>query len=437
MSRGMKGVVLSDRLVRCGLLCVVFLGVLMLTPGLAKAVVIAETEPNNITGNASPINPGEAGYGNVNPANDSDVWARVDGLAGHLIFAFVDTQDSAAGSDSNLNLLDDLVGFIEGDDSDGPGAGSLIAGAEVPITGSVYFDVTEDGANDVILPYILYQALIDPADSAAETEGPSADPISARIMTGQVSGADLDLFSFEATAGDVIVVIMDDDPDNNGILTDTELDLLDTDATTVLAAGDDNAGFDGNGAGAAVAPSTGTYFVRVGDGGGAADTDYAFTVLVNDEPVCLDADGDGICDSLDLCDGNDATGDSDGDGICNDVDACEGDDASGDSDGDGVCDDVDACDGDDASGDLDGDGICDDVDNCPAESNPGQEDADADGVGDACTGTAPGTAPAGDCGTGLCAGGAAPLMPLMLLGMGLARHRNRWGRRRAVRAQRG
>jgi len=76
---------------------------------------------------------------------------------------------------------------------------------------------------------------------------------------------------------------------------------------------------------------------------------------------------------------------------------------------------------DDCELDSDGDGVIDDCDNCVNTPNPGQEDADGDGFGDVCPGGV--GAPAGGCGTGLCATGAMPFMPLMLLGLRLSRGR--------------
>ncbi|MCP3962331.1 MAG: DUF11 domain-containing protein [bacterium] len=91
---------------------------------------------------------------------------------------------------------------------------------------------------------------------------------------------------------------------------------------------------------------------------------------------CLDADGDGICDDVDVCFGANETGDTDGDGVCDDIDQCQGDDASGDTDGDGVCDDIDQCQGNDASGDPDQDGICSDQDICFGDNSFGDGDDD-------------------------------------------------------------
>ena len=70
--------------------------------------------------------------------------------------------------------------------------------------------------------------------------------------------------------------------------------------------------------------------------------------------------------------------DSDGDGVLDPEDNCPNDANPGqeDADSDGI---GDACDPD-----SDGDGVADASDNCPLISNPGQEDADNDGIGDAC-----------------------------------------------------
>ena len=141
---------------------------------------------------------------------------------------------------------------------------------------------------------------------------------------------------------------------------------------------------------------------------------FLFNPTVVDPIVCEDlgdADGDGVCDPFDLCDGDDAA-DEDEDGVPDACDACAAGNDAADIDGDGIADACDACtvgedaedeDGDgiaDAcdpcpkSGNLDGlteaekygdsddDGVCDDVDACPGHND--HWDRDGDGVANGC-----------------------------------------------------
>ncbi|MFH1419829.1 MAG: PPC domain-containing protein, partial [Planctomycetota bacterium] len=371
---------------------------------------VDEIEPNFNPSDATPLNPGECAVGMINPVGDRDYWIESGAQPGDLIFAYVDTQRSSTGHDSFLRICRDGCSIgIEDDDSDGRNFGSVVAGAIAPAAGDTFYLISKDGDNQTIIPYEFFHAIVDSADTAAEIEGndtaATATPITASVMTGDVVGPDMDFFSFTANAGDSIVVIMDDNPDDDGFLVDTGLKIMNTDGTTVLPGGDgnDESGRDGSAAGRCVAPTTGTYYVRVVDGGLAPDTDYQFVVIVNCEVFCFDSDGDGACDAVDPCP-DDNPNDSDGDGHCDSTDICPGfdddDDLDGDgvpdgcdpcpaddpddSDGDGVCDSLDICPGSDDLADLDTDLVPDGCDNCPSDFNTLQEDGDGNGVGDAC-----------------------------------------------------
>ncbi len=93
--------------------------------------------------------------------------------------------------------------------------------------------------------------------------------------------------------------------------------------------------------------------------------------------TCATLDGDTIADVCDNCPDfdNEEQEDADGDGVGDDCDGCldDPDKAEPGDCGCGLPEDTDP-DGDDV--------VC--TDNCPDDSNPGQEDADEDGVGDAC-----------------------------------------------------
>jgi len=132
-------------------------------------------------------------------------------------------------------------------------------------------------------------------------------------------------------------------------------------------------------------------------------------VLLNQGPF-PDTDGDGLTDDVDPCTDSDHDGfgdpdvpastcpidncpagpnpgqeDSDGDGPGDACDPCPLD-ALNDADRDGFCADRDTCPAipDPVQADSDADLVGDLCDNCPAHTNPRQEDANADGSGDAC-----------------------------------------------------
>lgn len=403
----------------------------------ASADLVNETILNNSAITATPLDDGDCGVGDIDPTGDEDFWSRNDAVEGDILFSYIHTAESTNSDNSFLEIIAaDGSTVLANNDNDGPGGGSVVAGLLLEADGPIYYRVTETGDNDQITPYELSQILANPLDTLGEIEpnnsAGSATPIEATITTGEAaaSDADLDFYAIELTAGDSLVVIVDEDPEADGDASDTRLDLIDPDHSTVLESGDNMAGNFGNALRYSMAPNSGTYYIRISNNTGA-DTTYRFVTLVDCARSCDDTDGDGICDAADncpetvnpaqadddsdgagdvcdLCTGDDASGDTDEDGFCDDTDNCPeaangsqadddedgfgdecdlcvGDDTSGDTDEDGVCDDGDLCVGDDATGDTDEDGTCDEIDECPEDANKTEAGACGCGVADTDT----------------------------------------------------
>ncbi len=266
---------------------------IMLATQLTQSVV-NESEPNNTPALFDAFGCGDVATGAIGSIGDHDTWAMT-GNVGELIFAVADATGSTPGSDTFLTVLADLTTtVIISDDNSGVGGASAVAGITLPMSGRVYFVVDEGGNNATLSRYELHAAIISSTNFASEVE-PNANytqatDISAAYIKGSIPGGDtLDFFKFPANYGDRIVVIMDDDPDMNGNRFDSDMQLLASDGTSVLSNGNNQSGSQANATRPITAPATGTYYVRISDGGsGGTDKAYRLVVLVNGRPIAGD-----------------------------------------------------------------------------------------------------------------------------------------------------
>lgn len=253
-----------------------------LSLGARQGQAVSEVEPNESPAQARALGEGAVGTGAVDPAGDLDLWAVRNANVFDLVFAFAETAGLAG--DLALDVRSGTA-VIEADTTGGPAGRAAVAGAVVPQAGDVLLGVREAAGTATLGAYTLVQAVVPAGDSAAEVEGnesaASANALTARVTTGAVSGADTDVFSFFANAGRKIAVIVDEDPDNDGVLADIRVAILDQDATTELAASDEDPARRVAVAGLVTTAAFGTFFVRIGNGGQSPDDDYRFVVLVN------------------------------------------------------------------------------------------------------------------------------------------------------------
>jgi hypothetical protein len=177
-------------------------------------MIVAESEPNGTTDSADMLQPGDIGIGSMSFSADTDVWTTLV-EQGDLIFVLVDTQPSDC-EDADLRIYaGDPLTQIDDDVDDGPSYAPVVAGAIGPQSGNVFLNVRAGFFCDIglINEYRVYQAVIHPSESAAESEANNSsnrsDPMTAKMMTGTTLFLDQDFFRFYADAGARIVAIID------------------------------------------------------------------------------------------------------------------------------------------------------------------------------------------------------------------------------------
>ncbi len=243
---------------------------------------VAESEPNGTFGTADALGATDSGTAAISPAADRDFWSVSGVSVGDVFFVAIDTEFGTA-MDTEMNVFEnDGSTLIEMDDDSGDGLASSVV-TTIPTAGSVFFEFLEFGDNNEITQYEVFQAVMAPGATAAEVEpndtSAQASPTSDMINTGDIAGS-TDFYQVEATAGDRLAVIVDNDDNNDNNLTDIEISVLDTDGTTVLAA---EAPFTVTTQNAAIftAVNTGTHFIQLSDGGSSTggSSTYRFVVV--------------------------------------------------------------------------------------------------------------------------------------------------------------
>jgi hypothetical protein len=268
----------------------------------------AETEANNTPATANTFSC--AVQGSINPAADVDFFSIGTPATGSRVFALL---DGVSGNSTDFDMrVTTATDTLEYDDVNNDTAfGSLAPNiAGTPLTGVASFlRVNHNSAGAVAEPYHLYAVVQPPIASAtAETEPNNttgqANSAGNNYFSGSLSGAapsaDIDIFSFTATAGDLIMLNLDGDPTRNNTPINGALALLNSAGTMLVLvndAGSTSSTTTGAGSLTATTPNspaeglvfrattTGTYYARVSIGTSSTDStgagDYLLSIAKN------------------------------------------------------------------------------------------------------------------------------------------------------------
>jgi hypothetical protein len=267
-----------------------------------------EFEPNDTPATADPLGCGLRGDAVVN--FDVDYHTLGTPAAGSRVFAAIETSTATLGQDFDLRVTTtaDTVESDSGDNDDflGPQSGNV--GGTIATGTALFLQVTHNFPSGGRPRYRLY-SVVRPAIESATPESESNDTIATadsavnNYFTGALAApspsTDVDVYGFQATAGDLIFISLDGDPLRNNTPLNARLDLFDAAGNLLFTVNDGNASSNttpGTGSLFTQTPNspaealvfrafaTTNYFVRVSAGSTSATTaagDYLLSISRN------------------------------------------------------------------------------------------------------------------------------------------------------------
>ncbi|MBS1149067.1 MAG: hypothetical protein H6Q89_765, partial [Myxococcaceae bacterium] len=265
-----------------------------------------EAEPNQAPASSGPLSCGVTG--GIVPAGDVDFYSLGSPVTGSRVFALADGISGADGDfDMRVTTATDTLQYNDfGNAAQFDDNAPSVAGT--PLTGVASF--IRMNHYDALIqsePYRLYVVVQPPlASAAAEVEQngttSAANFSNLNYFSGSLSGAspstDLDVYSFTASAGDLLYIALDGDPTRNNTPLNAQLELLNSAGVVLLTVNDDSSTSNIT-AGAGLTATTprspndsliwrvrtsGTHYVRVAAGSTSTTTaagDYLLSISKN------------------------------------------------------------------------------------------------------------------------------------------------------------
>ncbi|HEY7912449.1 MAG TPA: PPC domain-containing protein, partial [Blastocatellia bacterium] len=264
-----------------------------------------EAAPNDTPATATPYAFGMEG--SISPAGDVDFISLGTPATGSRVFALVDGV-AANSNDFDLRITTS-TDTLEYDDANADALFGRFSGTVggAPASGSqIFARISHFSAATQAEPYRFYAIAQPPINTATAESEPNdtiatADTAANRYFSGSLPGpapsVDVDIFSFTATAGEVIFLGLDSDPLRNNTPINARLALLDASGNLLVQVNDSS--FFSNttpGAGSLTSitpnspaealtfrvPATGTYYAQVAIGttstGTFAAGDYLLSI---------------------------------------------------------------------------------------------------------------------------------------------------------------